>query len=410
MMDCRGALKLAFIAAVLLLSSGAFAPLWTTAATQDAAIEGELPLQILWAVVYGTVALLLLPRWKSVGALMLENKALLLLVLLCFVSAAWSADPAITLRKSVALLGTVLLGVLLGLQFEISTQLRILTTVLAIAALASLLAAMCAPQAFPPTEAAPGAWNGVFSHKNLLGRSMSLGAIAFLTLDRTTVARWLYSVGGAVLCLSVLVGSRSQTGLVVLLALSCVAGCSRVLRWESRQLTGSLLIMCVVAMPLALLASEHMGDMASLLHRDITLTGRSRIWTFAVLSFSQRPWIGYGYGAFWRVATESRQALALIQYQTPHAHNGFLDLGLQLGMTGVALFAAGWVVAFYFAGRLARHEATRAARWPLLYLVFMVLYSITENSLLVPNSILWILFAAACASASPSSRQLERAV
>jgi exopolysaccharide production protein ExoQ len=395
MNDLRRTVEVIWVVAMLLLASGAFAPLWTDPTLHDQVIEGETSLQMVWAVNYLIVALVLLSHWKEAVALLTANRFLCLLALICLASAAWSANPGVTLRKSSAIVGTTLLGVMITMRFDLKEQIRLVAAALGIAAVASLAASLLCPTLFPVTEVAALSWNGIFSHKNLLGRNMSLGAMAFLLLPRRTMAGFVASCLGSAFCIAMLIASRSQTALVVLLAVVIFAAFSRVLRWEWRQASGTALLLVATAAPLAWLAFVHAETLTTFLHRDITLTGRSKIWEYATTSFFKRPLLGYGYGAFWWVADESRQALALIGYKTPHAHNGFLDLGLQLGVFGVVLFAAGWLAAVWAALRFQRIHRAGEARWPLLYLLFIILYSFTENSLLTPNSLFWILYVAA---------------
>ena len=40
--------------------------------------------------------------------------------------------------------------------------------------------------------------------------------------------------------------------------------------------------------------------MLTALGRSATLTGRTRIWQMSLDNIAQRPWLGYGFGAFWR--------------------------------------------------------------------------------------------------------------
>jgi exopolysaccharide production protein ExoQ len=396
--DIRRSALMIFLVAVLLLSTGAFAPLWTDTSAHDVAIDGAPVLQMLWAVLYAITIVLLIPHARSVANMIAGNKSLTLLLFLCLLSAAWSDNPAVTLRKSIAILGTTCVGLLLAVKFDLRGQLRLLAMTLGIVALASLLAALFFPGHFPTTEIAPAAWNGIFSHKNLLGRSMSLGAVAFLCLPRRSLAQYLLSVSGTVLCLALLAASHSQTALVVFVAMAFLMLLTHLLRMEWRQSLGTTLVALVVSAPIFWIALSHSSSLVALLGRDPSFTGRTRIWQVASISFFQRPWLGYGYGAFWWVSNQSRQALALIGYPTPHAHNGFLDLGLQLGAIGIAAFTFAWMLAIFGAVRHLRRDGEREARWPLLCLLFTVLYSITESSLLAPNSLLWILFVAACAS------------
>ncbi len=406
MRDIRSVAVVLFLVAVLLLSTGAFAPLWTDTTAHDQAIEGTPALQLLWAAVYAMVAALLVPYAPSILALLRANKLLLHLLALCVISATWSENPVVTLRKCIALVGTMALGLLLALRFDLRDQLRLIAAVLGLAALASLCAALFFPSSFPATEFSASAWNGVFSHKNLLGRSMCLGTIAFLSLERRSLAEYLLSFSGAALCFAMLLASHSQTALVVLLGMLLLMGLTSFLCAEWRQAVGALLLMIVGSVPIAWSLIAYRADWIALLGRNESFTGRTKIWDASLLSIAQRPWLGYGYGAFWWVAQQSRQALALIGYPTPHAHNGFLDIALQLGIFGLVAFAALWLLATFAALHQLRSTPGRAARWPLYCLVFAVLYSFSESSLLAANSLLWILFTAACISTA-RQRQIQ---
>ena len=153
--------------------------------------------------------------------------------------------------------------------------------------------------------------------------------------------------------------------------------------------------------------ASHAESVAAWLQRDLTLTGRAKIWELAWLSVERNPLLGYGYNAYWWVSGDSYQTLALLRYATPHAHNGFLDLTLQIGLIGAALFAVVWINSMFAALRFLRSSAD-AERWPVLFLSCLLLYSFTENGLMIPNSLLWIMFVAATVGLSREMRR-ERA-
>lgn len=403
MKDIPRTAEIVFFTTILLLASGAFAPLWTDTASHDVA-SGGLALEVVWSGVYLVMVMLALRNRRAVIAQAANLKWIALLVALCFLSALWSASTTVSLRKAVAILGTTLTGVVFAMRFDVRQQVRIIAGALTIAAVASILAMVGFGSAFPPTEIASGAWNGVFSHKNLLGRSMSLAAVAFCVLGLSGVRNSVLSIAGSMICITLILASHSQTALVVCVACVALLCVVPILRAEWRQAIGILLLTALIAAPLVAYGVTHNQELTSILARDATLTGRSRIWDFAWLSWTQRPWLGYGYGGFWWVAPESQQALALIGYPTPNSHNGFLELALQLGVTGLGVFLAGWIAMFTGAVRHFRQVRTQDSRWPFIYLVFLLLYSFTESSLLVPNSILWILYIAVGTTLCRSSR------
>jgi O-antigen ligase len=144
---------------------------------------------------------------------------------------------------------------------------------------------------------------------------------------------------------------------------------------------------------------------APILGRDATLSGRTAIWHQVLDCIALRPWLGYGYGAFWRgMRGPSLQISAAVHFMVVHAHNGFLEIALELGVAGLALFLIGWVRAWMqLWPAWQRGEMDRVA-WPLAVLILIVLYDIDENTLLIYNGLFWILYVAASASASRIAR------
>ena len=86
--------------------------------------------------------------------------------------------------------------------------------------------------------------------------------------------------------------------------------------------------------------NDSLAEAAKLLPLDTTYTGRSDVWEFALTSLSLRPFLGYGFAAFW--GTESIEKLVQndqIEWAATasHSHNGYLDTALTMGFTGLAL-------------------------------------------------------------------------
>src|SRR5262249_53870477 len=106
--------------------------------------------------------------------------------------------------------------------------------------------------------------------------------------------------------------------------------------------------------------------------------------------------LGHGYAAFWLGwEGESAKIWAALPWMPPHAHNGFLDLGLELGVIGIVVFVTGFVWATWRATLVIRRTKTVYGLWPIAYLVFIVVNS-AESTILVQNSIFWMLYVATC--------------
>src|ERR1700721_30572 len=79
-----------------------------------------------------------------------------------------------------------------------------------------------------------------------------------------------------------------------------------------------------------------MVGFSSVLGRDNTLTGRTEVWAAVLPEMERHALLGYGFGSFW---TDARRLL----YDIPTSHNGYLDILLELGALGLALFIA-WLL------------------------------------------------------------------
>ena len=119
------------------------------------------------------------------------------------------------------------------------------------------------------------------------------------------------------------------------------------------------------------------------------------MWMAIVDMIERRPLLGYGYSAFWGGPESASAPVTLrIGWRTPHAHNGFLDILLQIGAAGLLLFLVALATAARNSVRLVRRDHGTLALYPLLFLSFLVLYNLTETTILQQNNVYWSLYAA----------------
>jgi len=90
--------------------------------------------------------------------------------------------------------------------------------------------------------------------------------------------------------------------------------------------------------PAVILVTNQLAAIAPLIGRDAQLTGRVDLWLILPSYIAERPWLGYGFGAFW-VADSANVSLIwnAVGWTPPHAHDGWLDALLELGVVGLAL-------------------------------------------------------------------------
>ena len=69
---------------------------------------------------------------------------------------------------------------------------------------------------------------------------------------------------------------------------------------------------------------------------DTTLTGRDKVWAYVWKYIVKEPILGSGYGSFWYTADNTMETrTAGIFFNLGEAHNGYLDILLQLGAVGI---------------------------------------------------------------------------
>jgi O-antigen ligase len=121
------------------------------------------------------------------------------------------------------------------------------------------------------------------------------------------------------------------------------------------------------------LGVPHMSAAASALGRDETLTGRTDIWNGLMQEVSEHPLLGWGVGGFW---TTDKAEL----HSENSAHSGYLETLLNLGLVGLALFAAYLLSCSLSAVRFLRSDFAYATLW-LCCLLMTILHNTSESSL-----------------------------
>jgi len=110
--------------------------------------------------------------------------------------------------------------------------------------------------------------------------------------------------------------------------------------------------------------------------RDTTLTGRDTVWEVSLRGVSNQ-WIGSGYGGFWKQDKTIKIMNEIWDTPPNQAHNGYLDLYLNLGYIGVVIFFAMMLSAFREISRKIIYYKDFGGFCVVYFIVFL-LYNITE--------------------------------
>jgi len=130
----------------------------------------------------------------------------------------------------------------------------------------------------------------------------------------------------------------------------------------------------IVASALVLFSGSG-GGVLSTMGRDPTLTGRTEIWN-AVLSVSGSPLLGTGFESFW-LGDRITKVWAMTMKGLQEAHNGYLEVYLNLGWIGAGLLCGIILAGYRNVTEVLRYDAQAGSLMLALFVTTMV-YSFTE--------------------------------
>ena len=386
------AIPFGFVVALIVFASGAvvsflFIDMHNPAADIAAA-------RYAWAPVYLIALLMMVMRplrtLQHVGA----TPLIVLCVLLAGASHLWSVDPALSLRRAIALMMSTCLGYALAAWLDWRKLTQAVSVAFLFLGILTIAIVLADPWRGQMQEVYPGAWRGPWVQKNDLGGMMAKGLIATLGAWALVPKRaWLWGPT-ALVCIFLVLMSTSKTALLVSLAAIGLFAWMAMYRalFPLRPLLAGALIGGALLLWGAL--SLFPAETLALIGKDPTFTGRTDIWRELGIAIRESWLLGYGYGAFWMDPLgPSYRIQSVLEWGVPSAHNGWVEIWLAAGVGLVALFALHLLVTLVAALR-ALHSQTREAYFALLFLLAYIAFSLSESAILQQNDLTWVLFVA----------------
>ena len=312
-------------------------------------------------------------------------------------SMAWSVDTALTLERSVHLIGTTIVALYLGFSLPLHRMLRTSAWVLGIIMLTSALAALFVPALGLEEYQGQMVWTGTLASKNTLGFWAAISFLLSTSLSFWTIThlqRLLYAAIAA-LSLLCLYQAVSATSLLALLSASLIM--------VYLHVSFSLRLGLIAALVLGLLVASLLGmafyfiDTAELIGRSGDLTGRAEVWSQTWQLILDRPWTGYGYGTLWYPTADSlwiQQSLTDFSWKVFHAHNGLLqiasEIGLPLTLLALLMILQQLVEIIYC--QYQRQQP--GVLFVLGFVVALLVSNYSEARLLVNRELYWVFFIA----------------
>lgn len=386
--------KIYVVAALVAYSAGIYTLFFPIDPTGDGAYQQNFVSQLINfpAYLYAIYVLTFYP--SSVFRILRITWLLWLLVVLCFASALWSIEPMDTARRAILLLLSCAFGAAIAARFSVSEFLLLLGWAFLIVAVMQIIALLTMPGLAIHQDHHYPSMRGFFAHKNPAGRFMAIGFLVGLCLHSYRKHRML-ARAVMILCAMIAIATLSRTAMALIIFLAVLYFAAGFI-FKQRLAGMYLLIVCVSFATLMVgsgVVVEMLNDFVEYSGRDMTLTGRTLIWEdVAGQMTGTRFWIGYGYESFWRSEKGGLGMRWWGEYIPPHAHNGFVQVWVALGVVGLffLIVLIGSSLLQTYINLLAKDSPHNRACFVLLH--GHLLYNITEQSMLTYGSFLWLLF------------------
>jgi O-antigen ligase len=359
--------------------------------------EGDTLMQSIWLFIYFVSIIAILFYRKYIFFNLLKDKALWAIIILIYFSIYWSQVADITFRRAVAITLTQIFGIYVGCTFSWKNILKIMQISFALSSILSLIFIIFLPGiSIDPTFG--DSFRGVYLHKNSLGIFMAVSTLI-----------WIFSLYGSLvdknkkstiinltflsLSLCLLLLSRSKTSFLVMLVTLIAVTLVKSIFSKKYGLT----VFSIISFTLLIFISfigKNFEVILALLGKDATLTGRIPLWKMVWECFLEKPFFGFGYSGFWSIPQSGSYYISEVLFDSPNAHNGYIDILINIGIFGILFFLYSLQKNIFLSIELIHSKRNYLSLIPFALFTFFTIYNITESFLLVQNSFTWIIFVA----------------
>ncbi len=295
------------------------------------------------AVELSIFVLLLAARWNRGVDRLVLFLPLLAYPVFTVISTIWSLAPQVTLRYSLELLLTCYAGVYLGLFRRPPEILKVFFISTALGLLLSVASHRQGPSATGMVLV------GLVGSKNAmasLAQWTAMSALAVLLLPKCSIVLRLAALlilapacyitlhlqaAGAALSLYI--------GFALLLGLYGLSRSPTPIRFLAAAIVVGSVLMALLLKDVWMPSAQDF--MIHVLHKDMTLTGRTVLWDYAREFMARRPLLGRGYKEIWIGGTVDTQGLLrfarILDGRGFYFHETYLDAGVDCGYVGVLI-------------------------------------------------------------------------
>lgn len=300
-----------------------------------------------------------------------------------FLTTLWSMDPGATAKEAVVYFFVVVGAIGIANTMNGDEFMELLSVACFLAAVASVVLLVISPS----NALMPGSteFQGIFSHKNYLGQVMATGALATLHGIRAGGGRRVRKLFMLFVFAGVAIASTSATSCFAIFAFCCVDGIIALYRTRGAAHWFGVFL-AIALLPTLVVVAVAPDSILEMIGKDSTLTGRTEIWAYVMKDISIKPLLGWGYFAFWLVQNPAALEIAdAVRWFVPQAHNGLLEMLLNIGLVGTAIFVFLLIRNLVLAFRCLRTRANALAISSMMSCAGILMVGVSESVLLAPT-------------------------
>lgn len=379
--------------------------------------EGTPGDAVIFGVLIGAGLLVLNLRSSKVRKFLQANLALLLFFAYCMVSIAWSDFPFVAVKRMIKAIGDIVMVlVVLTDPYPLEAIKRLFARVSFLLLPFSVMLILAYPSlgTFYDAQSNTTYYNGVTTQKNALGQTcmvcglgllwLLLDAVESREMPRRRLRITVYTLMLAT-ALGLIVRANSMTSLSSL-ALAGVVLVVIAQRWVSTsRSTVHAVVWGAISLSVFAVFLDSAGSLLHSLGRNATLTGRTDIWR-AVLALHTNPLIGTGYESFW-LGDRLQFVWDATDKGILQAHNGYLEIYINLGWIGVMLLGA-LIVSGYRNAAAWYYRDPKAGRLGLAMFTAALMFNLSEAGFRM-MTLIWFVFLMAITGIPASLREAQPA-
>jgi exopolysaccharide production protein ExoQ len=367
----------------------------------DATQEGSPADRAFYTILLAIGLVILVGRWRYIAGFIRANWPMVMFFGYCLVSIVWSDFPDVAIKRWFKAIGDVVM-VLIVLTDR--SPLAALKAILARMGYILLTLSVLFIKYYPEIGRSYGPWGGsadyvgVATSKNTLGiLCLAFGVAAFWRLliayrNPGLKGRMRHMAAQVIVLLMVVwllktTNALTSTATLIMASVLLMIMTSRA--GYRRPAIIHVLVASMLAVSIAVVFLQVSPGTLEALGRNSTLTDRTAIWAEA-LSLVRNPILGTGFESFW-LGPRLEEIWARFWFMPHQAHNGYLEIYLNLGWVGIALLGVVIVTGYKTVFRAWRQNPTTGSI-RLAFFFMGLIFNFTEAAFFRMQAPAWIFF------------------